>query len=153
TPREIAEEDGALAAEVQPGDLAYLIYTSGSTGTPKAVMVEHAQLAHTLRGSLETLGFVAGDVVVALASTSFDISLLELVTPLLAGAGVRVVPRALVQDPEELVDALADATVLHAVPALMRHVVEVVRGGWTLPSLRLLLVGGDTVPPDLLGDM
>ncbi|HEX9936442.1 MAG TPA: condensation domain-containing protein, partial [Longimicrobium sp.] len=68
-----------------PGDLAYLIYTSGSTGTPKAVMVEHAQLTHTLGASLETLGFAPGDVVAALASTSFDISLLELVTPLLAG--------------------------------------------------------------------
>ena len=44
-------------------------------------------------------------------------------------------------------------TVLHAVPALMRQVVEVVRGGRTLPSLRLLLVGGDSVPPGLLEDM
>ncbi|HEU4883963.1 MAG TPA: condensation domain-containing protein, partial [Longimicrobium sp.] len=136
-----------------PGDLAYLIYTSGSTGTPKAVMVEHAQLTHTLLASLETLRFAPGDVVAALASTSFDISLLELVTPLLAGAGVRVVPPALVRDPEELVGALTDVTVLHAVPALMRQVVEVVRGGRMLPSLRLLLVGGDTVPPGLPEDM
>jgi amino acid adenylation domain-containing protein len=145
------EEDGA--AEVQPGDLAYLIYTSGSTGTPKAVMVEHAQLTHTLRASQETLRFASGDVVAALASTSFDISLLELLKPLLTGGAVRVVPQALVRDPEELVGALADVTVLHAVPALMRQVVEVVRDGRMLPSLRLLLVGGDTVPPDLLEDM
>jgi amino acid adenylation domain-containing protein len=147
-----AEEDGA-AAEVQPGDLAYLIYTSGSTGTPKAVMVEHAQLTHTLGASLETLGFAPGDVVAALASTSFDISLLELLTPLLTGGAVRVVSQALVRDPEELAGAVADVTVLHAVPALMRQVVEAVRGGRMLPSLRLLLVGGDSVPPDLLEDM
>ena len=48
-------------------------------------MVEHAQLTHTLLASLETLGFAPGDVVAALASTAFDISLLELFTPLLAG--------------------------------------------------------------------
>ncbi|HEX8317689.1 non-ribosomal peptide synthase/polyketide synthase [Longimicrobium sp.] len=136
-----------------PGDLAYLIYTSGSTGTPKAVMVEHAQLTHTLRASLETLGFVPGDVVAALASTTFDISLLELLTPLLAGGAVRIVPHEVARDPEELVAAVADVTVLHAVPALMRQVVEVVRGGGMLPSLRLLLVGGDSVPPGLLEDM
>ncbi|HST58210.1 MAG TPA: amino acid adenylation domain-containing protein, partial [Longimicrobium sp.] len=153
TPREGAEESGAATADVLPGDLAYLIYTSGSTGTPKAVMVEHAQLTHTLGASLETLGFATGDVVAALASTSFDISLLELFTPLLAGGAVRIVPQALVRDPEELAGALADVTVLHAVPALMRQVVEVVRGGEALPSLRLLLVGGDSVPPDLLEDM
>jgi amino acid adenylation domain-containing protein len=147
-----AEESGA-ATDVGPGDLAYLIYTSGSTGTPKAVMVEHAQLTHTLRASLETLGFAPGDVVAALASTSFDISLLELVTPLLAGGAVRIVPHEVARDPETLVEVVGDVTVLHAVPALMRQVVEVVRGGRTLPSLRLLLVGGDSVPPDLLEDM
>jgi amino acid adenylation domain-containing protein len=136
-----------------PGDLAYLIYTSGSTGTPKAVMVEHAQLTHTLRASLETLGFAPGDVVAALASIAFDISLLELVTPLLAGGAVRIVPHEIVRDPETLVEAAGDVSVLHAVPALMRHVVEVVRSGGVLPSLRLLLVGGDMVPPDLLEDM
>ncbi|MBV9109219.1 MAG: amino acid adenylation domain-containing protein, partial [Gemmatimonadetes bacterium] len=152
-PQETVEKDGAVAAEVLPGDLAYLIYTSGSTGTPKAVMVEHAQLTHTLRASLETLGFGPGDVVAALASTSFDISLLELVTPLLAGGAVRIIPHEVARDPETLVEAAADVNVLHAVPALMRQVVEAARGGGALPSLRLLLVGGDTVPPDLLEEM
>jgi amino acid adenylation domain-containing protein len=135
------------------GDVAYLIYTSGSTGAPKAVMVEHGQLAHTLGGALAVLGFDADDVVPALASVAFDISLLEMLAPLLAGAAMRVVPSELVRDPEALVDALADATVLHAVPALMRQVVEAARDGRTLPRTRLLLVGGDTVPPDLLEDM
>ncbi|HEX5870667.1 MAG TPA: condensation domain-containing protein, partial [Longimicrobium sp.] len=148
-----AEEGGAATADVLPGDLAYLIYTSGSTGTPKAVMVEHAQLTHTLRASHETLGFAPGDVVAALASTSFDISLLELVTPLLAGGAVRIIPHEVARDPETLVEAAADVSVLHAVPALMRQTVEAARGGGALPSLRLLLVGGDTVPPDLLEDM
>ncbi|MET0400290.1 MAG: amino acid adenylation domain-containing protein, partial [Longimicrobiaceae bacterium] len=133
--------------------LAYLIYTSGSTGEPKAVAVEHGQLAHTLRGAGEVLGLRAADVVAALASVAFDISLLELLAPLLAGAAVRVVPRELPRDPEALVDAAADVTVLHAVPALMRQVVDVVRGGRELPSMRLLLVGGDSVPPELLRDV
>jgi amino acid adenylation domain-containing protein len=133
--------------------LAYLIYTSGSTGTPKAVMVEHGQLEHALLGLLDVLGLAPGDVVAALASPSFDISLLELAAPLLAGATVRIVSREAVRDPEALVDAAADVTVLHAVPALMRQVVEAVRAGRELPALRLLLVGGDSVPPDLLREM
>ncbi|HEX2077177.1 MAG TPA: condensation domain-containing protein, partial [Longimicrobium sp.] len=142
-----------LASEPGGNDLAYLIYTSGSTGTPKAVMVEHGQLAHTLGGALEVLGLGADDVVPALASVAFDISLLEMLAPLLAGGATRVVAREVVRDVEALADACADATVLHAVPALMRQVVEAARGGGMLPSLRLLLVGGDTVPPDLLEDM
>ncbi|HEX7242822.1 MAG TPA: amino acid adenylation domain-containing protein, partial [Longimicrobiaceae bacterium] len=148
-----SEETPADPVNVSPGDPAYLIYTSGSTGTPKGVMVAHAQLAHTLRGAVEVLGLAAGDVVAALASVAFDISLLELVAPLLAGAAVRVVPRAVARDPGALMEASADVTVLHAVPALMRQVVEAARGGGGLPGLRLLLVGGDTVPPDLLEEM
>ncbi len=140
-------------AAISPGDLAYLIYTSGSTGTPKAVMVEHAHLAHTLGASLGVLDLRPGDVVPALASVVFDISLLELLAPLLSGAAVRIVPREVARDPAELVQACADATVLHAVPALMRQVVEAARGGQALPGMRLLLVGGDTVAPDLLEDM
>ncbi|HEX2076696.1 MAG TPA: amino acid adenylation domain-containing protein, partial [Longimicrobium sp.] len=142
-----------LASEPGGNDLAYLIYTSGSTGTPKAVMVEHGQLAHTLSGALEVFGFGADDVVPALASVAFDISLLEMLAPLLAGGATRVVAREVVPDVEALADALADVTVLHAVPALMRQVVEVVRNGRMLPRTRLLLVGGDTVAPDLLEDM
>ncbi|MEW5929324.1 MAG: amino acid adenylation domain-containing protein, partial [Gemmatimonadota bacterium] len=133
--------------------VAYLIYTSGSTGTPKAVMVTHGQLAHTLAGAVETLGFAADDVVAALASVAFDIALLELLGPLLAGGAVRVVPRETVRDVDALVEAVRDATVLHAVPALMRQVVERARGDGELPRLRTLLVGGDTVPPDLLEEM
>ncbi|HEX2093128.1 MAG TPA: amino acid adenylation domain-containing protein, partial [Longimicrobiaceae bacterium] len=149
------EDAGELDEEPSgaPDELAYLIYTSGSTGTPKAVMVEHGQLAHTLRGGLGVLGFTPDDVIAALAPAAFDISLLELVAPLLAGASARIIPREVARDPEELLRHCADVTVLHAVPALMRQAVEVARGGRTMPDLRLLLVGGDTVAPDLLEEM
>jgi amino acid adenylation domain-containing protein len=136
-----------------PDDVAYLIYTSGSTGQPKAVMVTHGQLAHTLDGAVAALGFTADDEAAALASVAFDIALLELLCPLLAGGRVHVVPRDTVRDVDALVDAAAGATVLHAVPALMRQVVERARGGAGLPRLRTLLVGGDAVPPDLLEEM
>ncbi len=136
-----------------PGDLAYLIYTSGSTGTPKAVMVTHGQLTHTLGGAVAALGFAADDEAAALASVAFDIALLELLCPLLAGGRVRVVPRETVRDVDALLDAARGATVLHAVPALMRQVVERARAGVGLPRLRTLLVGGDAVPPDLLEEM
>ncbi len=151
--RDGGEDGDALPDSPSPDDLAYLIYTSGSTGAPKAVAVEHARLAHTLRGSLGLLGFAPGDVVAALASVAFDISLLEQLAPLLGGAAVRIVPREVARDPAELVRVCANATVLHAVPALMRQVVEAARGGGGLPAMRLLLVGGDTVPPDLLEEL
>ncbi|MEW5926514.1 MAG: amino acid adenylation domain-containing protein [Gemmatimonadota bacterium] len=142
------------AAEPDPGHLAYVIYTSGSTGRPKGVRVEHGSLLHTLLAARDALGFGPGDVVPALASFAFDISLVEAVLPLLCGSRVRVVPRERVVDAAALVGELAEATVLHAVPALMRQVMERVGAARApLPRLRLLLVGGDAVPPDLLDTM
>ena len=137
-----------------PDDLAYVIYTSGSTGRPKGVRVTHRALASTLRAAGEAFGFQAGDEMPGLASFAFDIWLLESLLPLLHGGTVRPVPRERVLDVAALVDDLSGATLLHAVPALMRQVVDRVRETrGTLPGLRRAFVGGDAVPPELLGEM
>jgi amino acid adenylation domain-containing protein len=142
------------AVELGPGNLAYVIYTSGSTGKPKGVRVEHGSLLHTLLATRDAFGFGPDDVVPALASFAFDISLVEAVLPLLCGSRVRVVPRERVVDVAALMEELAEATLLHAVPALMWQVIERVRSARVaLPRLRRLFVGGDAVPSDLLEAM
>jgi amino acid adenylation domain-containing protein len=136
-----------------PGDLAYLIYTSGTTGQPKAVLVEHGNLAHTLRASQEAFGFTAGDRMPCLAPFSFDIFLFELLGPLLSGGTSVLFDLRPTLDVPALVESLDGMTLLHAVPALMRQVVEQVRERGACPSLRRVFVGGDAVPADLLTDM
>jgi amino acid adenylation domain-containing protein len=144
-------ERGALS----PAHLAYVIYTSGSTGRPKGVRVTHRGLSATMAAAQRAFGFGDGDRVPSLASFAFDIWLFETLLPLLGGGAVRLVPRDRVPDVPRLVDDLARCTVLHAVPALMRHVVEEVRArpGGVLPALRRVFVGGDAVAPDLLEEM
>jgi amino acid adenylation domain-containing protein len=140
----------------KPEDLAYLIYTSGSTGRPKAVMVEHRQLVNTIMTSREAFDFGAADVAPVLASFSFDISLFELLTPLLAGGRAVVLGAAEVLDVAGLAESLEGMTRLHAVPSLMRQLVEAVRArgaGDRYAGLRQLFVGGDSVPPELLRRM
>jgi amino acid adenylation domain-containing protein len=140
---------------LEPGHLAYVIYTSGSTGRPKGVRVPHGSLGATLAVAGDAFGFGAGDRVPSLASFAFDIWLLETLLPLLGGGTVRLVPRERVPDVPRLVEDLAGCTVLHAVPALMRRIVEEVRArpGGVLRSLRRVFVGGDAVAPDLLEEM
>ncbi|MEW5930744.1 MAG: amino acid adenylation domain-containing protein, partial [Gemmatimonadota bacterium] len=135
--------------------LAYVIYTSGSTGTPKGVAVTHGALANLLHAAREAFGVRAGDVVPSLASFAFDIWLCEAILPLTVGATVRLVGRERVMDPARLVEEVSDATVLHAVPALMRQVVGEVRASAEprLARVRRAFVGGDLVPPDLLAEM
>ncbi len=150
------EPAGAPAGAIPPGspeDLAYLIYTSGSSGTPKAVLAEHGNLAHTLTAVQRSFGFQPGDRMPCIASFTFDIFLFELMAPLLGGAAVEILWLKPTLDLARLVAVLPEMTLLHAVPAIMRQIVEAAlrRGG--APSLRRVFVGGDAVPPDLLARM
>jgi amino acid adenylation domain-containing protein len=146
-----AEPDEAPASGAGVRNAAYVIYTSGSTGRPKGVVVEHASLVSTLLATRDTFGFAAGDVFPGMASYAFDIWTFEVFAPLLAGGRVRLLPHETVRDVDRLVEELAGADGVHAVPALMREVVARVQAGpGTLPRIRGVFIGGDAIAPDLL---
>ena len=151
--------EGARAAQLDVparDSLAYLIYTSGTTGRPKAVEVEHGMLAATLAATQARFRFAAGDRMPCLALSTFDIFLFELLSPLLGGGTAVLFPLRPALDVEHLVDRLGELTCLHAVPALLRQVVDAVRrraGAPDLSKLRAIFVGGDTVPAELLEDV
>ncbi|MES1244666.1 MAG: amino acid adenylation domain-containing protein, partial [Acidobacteriota bacterium] len=139
----LGEEQGP-ERRPSPQDLAYLIYTSGTTGRPKAVMVEHGSLANLLDGR-EAVGRMP-----CLAAHTFDIFLFELLSPLLSGGASVIYGHRPTLDVEAVAADLAEMTRLHAVPAVMRQIVE--RAG-EAPHLEELYVGGDLVPTDLLTAM
>lgn len=85
-----AEPAGRPAAEA--GMPAYIMYTSGSTGAPKGVSVARTALSTFCASAVGLLGITPDDVSLSLTTTSFDISLLEYLVPLLAGASVRLLP-------------------------------------------------------------
>jgi amino acid adenylation domain-containing protein len=73
---------------VKPNNMLYIIYTSGSTGKPKGCVIEHKQF---LTGSLaqqSESGLTYTDRVLQLASFTFDVSILEIITSLISGACV-----------------------------------------------------------------
>ncbi len=150
-----AESPAPLATGPRAGDLAYLIYTSGSTGRPKGVAVEHGSLAALLGACRAGLGWTADDRLPCVAPYSFDIFLFELLAPLAAGGTVELLETRPALDLRDLLAALARATRMHAVPALMRQVVDAAAEApaGRFAALRTLCVGGDRVPPELLADM
>ncbi|HEX2077792.1 MAG TPA: amino acid adenylation domain-containing protein, partial [Longimicrobium sp.] len=148
-----AEEARRAEGGAEPENAAYVIYTSGSTGRPKGVLVQHRSLASLLCGAREAFSVGEGDVMPALASYAFDIWLFEALLPLVSGAAVRLVPRERVMDVPALLDDVADATLLHAVPALMREVARAEAAAPRLSRLRHAFVGGDSVPAELLAEM
>ncbi|WP_420126421.1 non-ribosomal peptide synthetase, partial [Longimicrobium sp.] len=152
---DLASDTTDAAAEVTASDasLAYVIYTSGSTGRPKGVQVQHGSLSNLLAATREAFGVASGDVMPALASYAFDIWLFEGLLPLTSGAAVRLVARERVMDVPALVEEIAAATLVHAVPALMRQIVHAERETPRLARLRRAFVGGDQVAADLLAEM
>ncbi len=132
---------------------AYVIYTSGSTGKPKGVLVTHSNLVHSLRANGDRMAFGADDAMPTIGSQAFGVSLLEIMLPLVRGGEVRIVGKSQVADLQQLIEATAGVTVLHAVPSLMRQWLDAVialGGQDAYPRLRLLLVGGESVPDVLL---
>lgn len=146
----LLEELGAAAPLLGPRggpeDRAYVLFTSGSTGRPKGVAVPREGLDHMLAYSEALLDVRPGDVVTALATWTFDISLAELVLPLTCGATVRLLDRRLALEPAALIAALRGADIAQATPTSWALLT---RRGWRPEGLRTLSSTGEALPPDL----
>ena len=156
TPREGAitladcadEPDHALALPCHPDQLAYVVFTSGSTGTPKGAMVTMAGMLNNQLSKVPFLGLSEADVIAQTAAPSFDISVWQLLTGLLCGAIVELVPDDVVGDPRALLAHVraTGITILESVPALIAELLREPDG--PLP-LRFLLPTGEALPPAL----
>lgn len=85
-----SEAVGHAPATGTAEDLAYTIYTSGSTGNPKAVQVTHGNVASFFDAMDGVIDIGAEPRWLAVTSTSFDISVLELLWTLTRGFEVVV---------------------------------------------------------------
>ncbi|MEU4766673.1 amino acid adenylation domain-containing protein, partial [Actinosynnema sp. NPDC023794] len=135
-------------------DLAYVIFTSGSTGRPKGAMVHRGGLVNHLLAKVEDLGLTAADTVVQNAPVTFDVSVWQMLAPLVVGGRVRVVGAAGAADPDTLfgLAAAEGVTVLEVVPSLLRAALDAwdaAGGAVPLPGLRHLVVTGEVLPADL----
>ncbi len=131
-------------------NLAYVIFTSGSTGKPKGAMLEQRGLFNNLISKIETLQLDTGDVIAQNAGPCFDISVWQLLAPLLCGARIRMIPDEIARDPLALFQTVAGCgiTILECVPSLLKAALEL---EWLpeLPALRWLLPTGEALSPDL----
>ncbi|WBB80946.1 amino acid adenylation domain-containing protein [Micromonospora sp. WMMD882] len=131
-----------------PEGLAYLIYTSGSTGRPKGVAVPHRAVVNLVAALAADLDLTPDDRFAAITTLSFDISVLELLAPLVRQAALLVVGADEVADGPALRRRLAGegVTVLQATPATWRMLLA---AGGVPPSVRLRISGGEALPRDL----
>lgn len=133
---------------VGPDSLAYVIYTSGTTGKPKGVEIKHRSVVNFLSSMHREPGLSATDSLVAVTSLSFDISVLELMLPMVVGAKLVLASQAEAQDPLRLrhLMACAGTTVMQATPATWRMMLD---SGWAGDPGLKLLTGGEALPVEL----
>ena len=136
----------------QPEATAYVIYTSGSTGKPKGVAVPHRAAANLLLSMARRPGIRASDRLLAVTTLSFDIALLELVTPLIAGGTVYVADRDDTGDGYRLAERLSQwkISVMQATPGTWRLLLA---ADWKPSAGFRALVGGEPLPLDLAREL
>ncbi|MBP2365564.1 non-ribosomal peptide synthetase [Pseudonocardia parietis] len=141
-----------LGLEIGPDRLAYLYFTSGSTGVPKGAMCEHAGMLNHLLAKIEDFGIAEGQAVAQTAPQCFDISLWQLVAPLLVGGRTVLVEQDLILDVARYVDRLAGArvNVVQVVPSYLEVVLSYLdTHPRDLPDLHTVSTTGEALKADL----
>ena len=129
-----------------PNDLCYVIYTSGSTGKPKGVQLEHRSVVHLVQAEAARFEIRPDDKVYQGFSVAFDASVEEFWLAWCAGATLFAATPTMVHAGPDLPALLTAAgiTVLSCVPTLL----SMMEG--SLPTVRLLIVGGEACSSDLV---
>lgn len=124
-------------------DPAYVIYTSGSTGNPKGVEIPHGAVANFLLSMRDRPGMGPDDALLAVTTISFDIAVLELYLPLVAGGRVVICSEDEVLDGHRLMERLDDSiTIMQATPATWKLLIA---AGWRGRTTLRILCGGEAL--------
>jgi amino acid adenylation domain-containing protein len=146
---EEVSDEANLESRGDPRSLAYVIFTSGSTGLPKGAMIEQRGMVNHLHIKVRDLEIVPSDIIAQNASQCFDISVWQFLSPMLAGARVRIINDEVAADPKALLQALAAEAItgVETVPAMLRAMLAETEE--FSPWLRWLVVNGEALSPEL----
>ncbi len=110
-----------LQNQVDGHNVAYMIYTSGSTGRPKGVLNVHGGLRNRLHWMQEAYRLTPADRVLQKTPFTFDVSVWELLWPLISGACLVMARPGGHRDSAYLVELIISQriTTLHFVPFML----------------------------------
>ncbi|HEY6321839.1 MAG TPA: amino acid adenylation domain-containing protein [Thermoanaerobaculia bacterium] len=141
-----------------PAHPAYAIYTSGSLGRPKGVLVSHAALAAYTEVAAAAYDVTSDDHVLQFASISFDTCGEEVYPCLARGATLVLRSEAMLASIADFLAACGEQqiTILDLPTAFWHEWVAELAGELAAaaeplpPALRLVILGGERVRPELL---
>lgn len=135
-----------LTVPVRAGNLAYVIYTSGSTGRSKGVLLQHRGLCNLVWAQIRGFRMDSDSRELQFASFSFDASLSEIFTALLAGATLYLTRREILLSIPELVKFFQEQQI--SVVTLPPSVLAMLPAE-DLPHLKTLVSAGEACTPEI----
>lgn len=134
-------EEVLFRTEPLSGDrTAYLIYTSGSTGKPKGVEITHRNVIAFLKWANEEFKNTPFDTLYAVTSYCFDLSMFEMLLPLIQGKEIRYLNSAL--DIQEYLPN-DNNVLINTVPSVVRNLMD---QGISWENVVALNMAGEPVP-------
>lgn len=133
--------------KIQPSNACTVLFTSGSTGKPKAIVQEHRSYVSAICDYSRNLGLDQEIRFLHFDDYAFDISNLEFLVPLILGGCCCVPgPMKTVHDLTENIQSLA------ANIAFLTPTVAIKLDPAAVQSLKILCIGGEPLPRDLLNN-
>lgn len=132
----------------------YVLFTSGSTGRPKGAVVEHQGMLNHLFAKVVDLGLTGDDVVAQTAPLGFDISIWQMLCPLVVGGEVSVVADATAHDSVAFARLVGEhrISVVELVPTMVRLLLDDLAAApeaGQLAGLRWMLATGEELPTEV----
>jgi amino acid adenylation domain-containing protein len=128
---------------------AYIIYTSGSTGKPKGVKVHHKSVVNLIESMSKEPGIKKSDILLAVVTLSFDMSVFELFLPLSKGATVVVANSNDTTNGKALINLIDTHTVtmLQATPSFWNILLA---SGWKGKKDLRAFCGGEALTKNMI---
>lgn len=126
--------------------LCYVIYTSGTTGRPKGVLIEHRNAVNFVRAVNEVYQIDHTDRIYQGFSLAFDAAVEETWMAFATGAPLILCADEIARSPAEIAHFLTEQkiTFFSTVPSFLSLIEK------PLPTVRLLILGGEPCPPELV---
>ena len=138
--------------EVDFNSLAYVIFTSGTTGNPKGVQIEHGSMLNHLESKITLLQLSEESCMAHNASIGFDISVWQVLTPLVVGGKLIVITEQEVKSIRKFVSVIVkeEVSILEVVPAHLNAICFYCKTKeLSLPKLKYILSTGEALKKEV----